>query len=340
MVTTRPQPRSAIGGTSACSNSSVDRRLTAICRSKCVAADGLPVFGNSIEAFSTRMSIGAQAVTAAARRVPASSWAKSWANAGGLAAGLRSSRRRRRRRGFLRGAGMVDGEARADAGEAQRDGAADFAACAGDQGGAAIQAECVERIGLHGLILCSGISGVIGTDSPVVGKRARAMIRLRACPVRTERGTPPCSDRARVARQAASSDVLAPASLLADCCRAASAPRDDTGSVRLSLARPPARFARRMRAALKNGMQSISPIVREEDIAYGPRAVSGCRRSVGGEPGSAEAADRPGAGAGEFAQRGAGVFRRRAVHPLWQQARSPAARTGDPAGGLAGAVAL
>ena len=84
MVSTRPQPRSAIGGTSACSSCSVDRRFTAICRSKCAPLTVCQSSGISIEAFSTRMSIGAQAVTAAARRVPASSSAKSCAKAWAL----------------------------------------------------------------------------------------------------------------------------------------------------------------------------------------------------------------------------------------------------------------
>ena len=58
--------------------------------------------------------------------------------------------------GFLLGAGVVDGEACAHTGERQGDGATDFAARTGDQGGAAVQAERVKRIVRHGLILCSG----------------------------------------------------------------------------------------------------------------------------------------------------------------------------------------
>ncbi len=51
--------------------------------------------------------------------------------------------------GFLGGAGVVDGQARAGAGEAEGDGAADFAAGAGHQGRTAGQAEGGEGVG-HG----------------------------------------------------------------------------------------------------------------------------------------------------------------------------------------------
>lgn len=52
--------------------------------------------------------------------------------------------------GFLVGPGVVDGEARACAGEAERDDATNLAAGAGDKGGAAGKAECSKGIGHEG----------------------------------------------------------------------------------------------------------------------------------------------------------------------------------------------
>ena len=49
--------------------------------------------------------------------------------------------------GFLGGAGMMHRDARASPGQDQRDGAADFAAGAGHQGGAAVQAKRGEGVG-------------------------------------------------------------------------------------------------------------------------------------------------------------------------------------------------